>query len=75
MVFGEQRLVGAVEWTQQGRSFEGARINAPPLGPLELDLFAMKLQERSSLKELGRLADNASWAFLMLNAESEGERR
>lgn len=48
MALGEQRLVGAVEWTQQGRSFDGARFTASALGPLNLDLFAMVLQEKSS---------------------------
>lgn len=48
LALGEQRLVGAVEWTQQGRSFDGARLTTPGLGPLKLDLFAMKLQEKSS---------------------------
>lgn len=50
MAFGEQRLVGSVEWTQQGRSFDGLRYTASPFGALELDLFAMKLQERSSAR-------------------------
>lgn len=49
MFLGEQRLVGAVEWTQQGRSFDGARLTAPALGRIKLDLFAMKLQEKSSV--------------------------
>jgi hypothetical protein len=48
MALGEERLVGAVEWTQQGRSFDGARFTATSLGPLTLDLFAMKVQEESS---------------------------
>ena len=48
LALGEQRLIGAVEWTQQGRSFDGARFTATSLGSLTLDLFAMKLQEKSS---------------------------
>ncbi len=48
LALGEQRLVGAVEWTQQGRAFDGARLTATSLGSLTLDLFAMKLQEKAS---------------------------
>ena len=48
VALGEQRLIGSVEWTQQGRSFDGARFTAPSMGKLKLDLFAMKLQEKSS---------------------------
>jgi hypothetical protein len=40
--------VGSVEWTQQGRSFDGARFTASELKALTLDIFAMKLQEKSS---------------------------
>jgi hypothetical protein len=48
LALGEQRLVGAVEWTQQGRAFDGARYTASALGPIKLDIFAMKLQEESA---------------------------
>jgi hypothetical protein len=48
LALGEERLVGAVEWTQQGRSFDGARFTASPTGTLKVDLLAMKLQEKSS---------------------------
>jgi len=48
LVLGEQRLVGAVNWTQQGRSFDGARLSALPAEAFKLDVFAMKLQEASS---------------------------
>jgi len=48
LALGEQRLVGSVEWTQQGRSFDGARFTVSPTGVLKVDLFAMKLQEKSS---------------------------
>lgn len=48
LAFGEQRLVGAVDWTQQGRSFDGLRYTAPALGKLETDFFWMKTQEASS---------------------------
>ena len=41
---GGQRLVGAVGWTQQGRSFDGARVSARG-GWGGLDLIAYKLSE------------------------------
>lgn len=42
--FGGQRLVGAVGWTPQGRSFDGLRVTtAPSWG--RLDLIAYKLRE------------------------------
>ena len=42
--FGGQRLVGAVGWTPQGRSFDGVRLTAEP-GWGRLDLVAYKLRE------------------------------
>ncbi len=48
MALGEQRLVGAVNWTQQGRSFDGARYTTPSLGSLTIDLFGMKLREETA---------------------------
>ncbi len=48
LALGEQRLVGSVEWTQQGRSFDGLRYTAAAAGTVKLDLFAMQLQEKSS---------------------------
>jgi hypothetical protein len=44
---GEQRLVGAVNWAQQGRSFDGVRYSAS--GELfGVSAFAMKLTEPSA---------------------------
>jgi len=51
MAFGEQRLVGAVNWTQQGRSFDGIRYTIPASSGLKVDLFAMKLREDTSEEE------------------------
>jgi hypothetical protein len=48
MALGEQRLVGAVDWSQQGRSFDGFRYTTPPLGGMRVEVFAMKLREDAS---------------------------
>lgn len=45
--FGGQRLVGAVEWTQQGRSFDGVRAMLRPSWGT-LDLIGFKLGEATS---------------------------
>ncbi|MCJ7630195.1 MAG: alginate export family protein, partial [Longimicrobiales bacterium] len=51
LALGEQRLVGAVNWAQQGRSFDGFRYTAPSLGRMKVDLFAMKLREQASVAQ------------------------
>jgi hypothetical protein len=51
MAFAEQRLIGSVNWTQQGRSFDGARYTTSSLERLKIDLFAMKLREDSSSEQ------------------------
>ena len=48
MPLGEQRLVGAVDWAQQGRSFDGFRYTTPSMGKLKVELFGMRLQEASA---------------------------
>jgi hypothetical protein len=48
LALGEQRLVGSVNWTQQGRSFDGARYTTPSREGLEVDFFAMKLREETA---------------------------
>jgi hypothetical protein len=48
MALGEQRLVGAVNWTQQGRSFDGFRYTSPNQTGLKVDLFFMKLREETA---------------------------
>ena len=47
VALGGQRLIGAVEWTQQGRVFDGLRLSlAPSWG--KVDLVAIQLAEASS---------------------------
>lgn len=48
LALGEQRLVGAVDWAQQGRSFDGVRYTTPPLGDLRVDLFGMRLSDATA---------------------------
>ncbi|MGW8265373.1 MAG: alginate export family protein [Longimicrobiales bacterium] len=48
LVLGEQRLVGAVDWSQQGRSFDGARYTTRALGRFRLDFFGMKLRDETA---------------------------
>jgi len=40
--------VGAVNWAQQGQSFDGVRYTHPSGGGMNVDLFAMKLREDPS---------------------------
>jgi hypothetical protein len=47
MAFAEQRLIGSVNWTQQGRSFDGIRLSTSLAGHT-LDLFGMKLAENTA---------------------------
>ena len=42
--YGGQRLVGAVDWTQQGRAFDGARLRLEREA-VTLDLFGFQLSE------------------------------
>jgi hypothetical protein len=51
MPLGEQRLVGAVNWSQQGRSFDGVRYSTSA-DKLNLDFFGMKLTEASSAQQV-----------------------
>ncbi len=44
IVVGDQRLVGSVNWTQQGRSFDGGLVNATS-GPHSHHWFAVHLDE------------------------------
>jgi len=45
---GEQRLVGAVNWSQQGRSFDGVRYTTPSMGGLRIDFFGMNLRDETA---------------------------
>jgi len=49
---GDERLVGAVGWTNTGRSFDGARILGKA-GGLDWTVFWMNVAERDSLQTVG----------------------
>jgi len=51
---GGQRLVGAVGWTSQGRSFDGARLALTP-GDAKIDLLGIRLADATAAAH----ADNA----------------
>jgi hypothetical protein len=44
---GSERLIGAVDWAQQGRSFDGIRLSYLPAGWM-LDVIGMRLSESSA---------------------------
>lgn len=47
VLLGSERLVGAVGWTNTGRSFDGLRVSAAPAGSSwKLNLLAATVQER-----------------------------
>jgi hypothetical protein len=46
--YGGQRLIGAVNWTQQGRSFDGARLRLRPSDAFQVDLLGFQLWESAS---------------------------
>lgn len=48
MAFAEQRLIGAVGWAQQGRSFDGIRYATPAGKALSIDFFGMMTRESAS---------------------------
>lgn len=47
VAFGGQRLIGAVEWAQQGRVFDGARLTFGANGP-KVEVIGMRLAESSA---------------------------
>ena len=47
MSLGGQRLVGAVGWTQQGRSFDGIRVSDKPKGG-KVDFFLMRTGDETA---------------------------
>ena len=49
MAFGDQRLVGALEWLSQGRSFDGYRHWWELDGDHKIDIFATQIQEAGSI--------------------------
>ena len=53
--YGEERLIGALDWAQQARSFDGARVRFRP-GPAGwVDSFAARLREDEVSEESGSL--------------------
>jgi hypothetical protein len=46
--YGGERLVGAVGWAQQGRSFDGARVRVNPWAAARVDGLAFQLSESAS---------------------------
>lgn len=55
-VLAEERLLGAVDWTQQAQAFDGLRLMAEPEG-FRLDAFAFKTGEDTSDSE------DSGWFF------------
>jgi len=45
--FGNERLVGALDWVQQARAFDGVRL-AVPLAGLRFDFIGMQLAEQAA---------------------------
>jgi hypothetical protein len=45
LVYGDQRLIGAFDWNNVGRAFDGARAMLTLTESLRLDLFATKIAE------------------------------
>jgi len=45
VAFGAQRLIGGLEWANQGRSFDGIRNTRAACGEGTLDTFALQLRE------------------------------
>lgn len=48
VVYGGQRLVGSLDWAQQGRSFDGARFSFDASETFDLDLFGFQLLDAAS---------------------------
>lgn len=43
LAYGDQRLIGAVNWAQQGRAFDGLRLRLRPTDQLAVDGLAMTI--------------------------------
>jgi hypothetical protein len=52
VVLGDERLVGAVGWTNTGRAFDGARLSGSA-GQFDWSAFWMNVQERDSTLAIG----------------------
>ncbi len=68
LALGEERLVGAVNWAQQARSFDGVRYTSPSLAGLKVDLFAMKLAENTAASQEHDRDFLGAWGALRLGA-------
>ena len=66
MKFGDQRLIGALDWADQGRSFDGLRLGLQP-GNLGAEVFASRIRETGASKEdqtlVGGTLQGAQGAF------------
>lgn len=68
VAFGGERLIGAVGWTQQGRSFDGARMGLGLGGRLDVDFLAFQISESAAA---GMSEDEVFWgAYGVLGAGS-----
>ena len=54
--YGGERLVGALNWAQQARSFDGARLRLRPAGGVVVDAVAMQLGDVDAGTADGALA-------------------
>jgi hypothetical protein len=53
LAYGGERLIGAVNWAQQGRSFNGVRLRARPAGAVAVDGLVMPIADRDLLGPQG----------------------
>jgi hypothetical protein len=66
--YGDQRLIGAFDWSNTGRSFDAVRARIAPDGGLVLDLFGARLHDdRTGIRTLG---DDFAGAYLMWDGAS-----
>lgn len=60
LVYGDQRLIGAFEWNNVGRAFDGAKAVFRPADDLQVDLFATKIAELDRVVAEGESIDPIS---------------
>lgn len=66
VALGGERLIGAVGWTQQGRSFDGARMGLGLGDRLDVDILAFQISESAAV---GMADDEIFWgAYGVLGA-------
>ncbi|MDH5720072.1 MAG: alginate export family protein [Spirochaetia bacterium] len=51
LVYGNQRLLGHLDWTSEGRSFDGLKLNYDMKDVNTLDVFTMILNENEAAKD------------------------